>query len=127
MSDTLPRLNRLDESYVNRVEEILEGDTDKVPVKVQIGLMLAMQSQLLRGMNGLIDRVEIANGRTSKNESEIDKLKSKNIIMWMDKNPRAAIIVTVLTILFIDLLVDTMDSANTLTVLIAFFKKWLGV
>lgn len=127
MAETPPRLNRLDESYVNKVEEILEGDTDKVPVRVQIGLLLAMQSQSLRALNSLIDRVEIANGRTAKNESEIVNLKSKNILMWVEKNPRGAIILTVLTILFIDILVDTLNSANTLQVLSVFFRKWLGI
>jgi len=126
MADATERLNRIDESYVRQVDEIL-NDTDKVPVKVQVGLILAMQSQILRGVNGIMDRVDIANGRTAKNEAAIMELKKKNAILWMENNPRMAIALGILTVLFLDFVVDAMDSANSMTVIVAFLRKWLGI
>jgi hypothetical protein len=81
----MERIAQLDEEYAKKVDEILEGDTDKVPMRVQISLTMAMQSQILRALNRVnasvnqvMDKQDIANGRTGKLECEIIELKKKN-------------------------------------------------
>lgn len=126
MAET-PRLNRLDESFAQKVDEILDGDTDKVPVRVQISLLLAMQSQILRGVNGVMDRQDIANGRTSKLESEVVNLKSKNIILWVTANPKSAILWLLTGFFALEVLANEFTNAQNIEFILSVVKKWLGM
>lgn len=126
MAET-PRLSRLDESFAQKVDEILEGDTDKVPVRVQISLLLAMQSQILRGVNGVMDRQDIANGRTGKLESEVINLKSKNIVEWVTKNPKSAILWLLTGFFALEVLANELTNAQNIEFILGIVKKWLGI
>jgi hypothetical protein len=130
----MERIAILDEEYAKKVDDILEGDTDKVPVRVQIGLTLAMQSQTLRainrlgvGLNGVMDRQDIANGRTAKLENEIVELKKKNIVNWIVSNPKSAIMWFIVSFMALETLTHEITSEDNIAFVVGFLRKWLGL
>jgi hypothetical protein len=133
-ANTMERIAQLDEEYAKKVDEILEGDTDKVPMRVQISLTMAMQSQILRALNRVnasvnqvMDKQDIANGRTGKLESEIIELKKKNIINWVILNPKSAIMWFIVSFFTLEVVAHEFTSAENIAFVLGVVRKWLGL
>jgi hypothetical protein len=133
MADTWKQV-RIDEEFAKRVDEILDGDTDKVPMKVQVGLILAMQSQILRATNSVVeglvgvqDRQDIANGRTGKLEIEIVELKKKNIINWIIINPKSAVMWFIVSFVVLETLAHELTSGDNIAFILGVVRKWAGL
>ena len=115
----------IDEKFIERIDELL--DTDKVQMKVQVGLILALQSQQAKSTNALVRHVKAQNGKVFKSELDIAELKKKNIVNWIDGHTKTAITVLIIFILLVDVLVDKFSSIDIILALTLFFRKWLGI
>jgi hypothetical protein len=130
----MDRIQLLDEEYAKKVDDILDGDTDKVPMRVQISLTLAMQSQILRalnrvsyGVNQVMDKQDIANGRTAKLENEIIELKRKNIVNWIILNPKSFIMWLIVSFFALQVAAHEMTSLENIAFVIGVIRKWAGL
>jgi hypothetical protein len=119
-------LDTLDEGIIETVDKLLE-DTDKIPTKTALSLNLAMTSRSYKAINQLIARVEVTNGQVGTIKADIAELQKKNIINWMGKNPKSFIMVFVAFILFTDVVVEKISSADSWAFIVAVGKKWLGL
>jgi hypothetical protein len=115
----------IDEAFINKIDELL--DTDKVQMKVQVGLILALQSQQAKSTNALVRHVKAQNGKVFKNELDIADLKKKNIINWTAAHTKTAVTILIIFILLVDILVDRFSSIDIILALTLFFRKWLGI
>ena len=127
------KVPKIDDEFAKRAEEILV-DTDKVPTRIQISLILAMVNQIHRGVgnvtdgiNGVIDRQDVANGRTTKLENEIVELKKRNIVNWIMVNPKSAILWLFVSFLAMETLAHEMTRTNNVNFIISVVRKWLGL
>ena len=120
-------LNLIDEEFIKKIDDMLDGDTDKVPIKVQVGLILALQSQQAKSTNGLIRHAKAQNDKVFKSEAAIADLQKKNIINWTAAHTKTAITVLIVFILLVDVLVDRFSSIDIMLALTLFFRKWLGL
>ena len=117
----------IDEEFIKKVDTILDGDTDKVKLNVQVGLILALQSQSAKSINALVRHAKDQSARTDKNELLIAELRNSDIVGWVKKNLKTAITIVIIFIILIDVLVDHFSSVDGLLVVIMFFRKWLGI
>jgi hypothetical protein len=130
----MDRIALIDEEYALKVDDILDGDTDKVSMRVQVSLTMAMQSQILRalnrvgtGVNQVMDKQDIANGRTTKLENEIIELKKKNIINWTIANPKSAILWFIVVFLGMETVAHELTSTANIDFILGVVRKWLGI
>ena len=106
---------------------MLDGDTDKVQLKVQVGLILALQNQSAKSINALVRHAKYQSSRTDKNDLLIAELKSSDIVGWTKKNLKTAITIVIVFIILVDVLVDRFSSIDALLLVIMSFRKWLGI
>ena len=117
----------IDEVFIQKVDDMLDGDTDKVHIRVQVGLILALQTQQAKSTNALVRHAKIQNGRVFKSEAAIADLQKKNIINWTTAHTKTAITILVIFTILVDVLVDHFSSVDLLLALTLFFRKWLGI
>ena len=115
----------IDEKFIERIDELL--DTDKVQMKVQVGLILALQNQQAKSTNALVRHVKAQNGKVFKSELAIADLQKKNIINWTSAHTKTAITILIIFILLVDVIVDRFSSIDIILALTLFFRKWLGI
>jgi hypothetical protein len=116
----------IDEAFIEKIDNLL--DTDKnIQMKVQVGLILALQSQQAKSTNALVRHVKAQNGKVFKNELDIADLKKKNIINWTAAHIKTAVTILIIFILLVDILVDRFSSIDVILALTLFFRKWLGI
>lgn len=127
------KVSKMDGEFAKLAEEILI-DTDKVPTRVQVSLILAMVNQIHRGVgnvtdgiNGVIDRQDAANGRTTKLENEIIELKKKNIVNWIALNPKSAILWLLVSFFALETLAHEFTSVENVAFIWGVVRKWLGI
>lgn len=122
-------LIQVDEDFIKKVDDILDGDTDKVPLKVQVGLILAMQTQMAKATNALVSYVKAQNGRVAKNESAIEELKKKNIVNWIVEHPKAInriVLAGVVGFFILEILAHEALSFDV-SIFVAILQKLLGL
>ena len=120
-------LDEVDNKLVEEVADLLK-DTDKMPLKTGVSLILAMISKILiPSTNELIGHVKQTNGQIIDIKTRVKELESKNLINWVTHNPKASITIFVLFILTVDLIVDRFPSAVVFGALWALIKKQLGL
>jgi hypothetical protein len=116
----------IDEAFINKIDELL--DTDKnIQMKVQVGLILALQSQQAKSTNALVRHVKTQNGKVFKSEQDIADLKKKNIVNWTTEHTKTAVTILIIFILLVDIIVDRFSSIDIIMALTLFFRKWLGI
>lgn len=119
-------IQNIDTDIFEKVDEML-ADTGKIPTQTAFRLTLQLQKQTAEAVNRLVQHVNIQNSRISKLESQTNDLINKNIVKWVVNNPKMTVFYFFLFTLFIDIVVDRMSSVDSVQMLSALFKKFLGL
>lgn len=119
-------IQNIDTDIFEKVDEML-ADTGKIPTQTAFRLTLQLQKQTAEAVNRLVHHVNVQNSRISKLETQTSDLINKNIVKWVVNNPKMAVFYFFIFTLFIDVVVDQVSSADSLQMLSALVKKFLGL
>jgi hypothetical protein len=119
-------IHNIETDMFDKVDELL-ADTGKLNIQTALRLNLSLQKQTAEGVNNIVNHIKVQNGRIAKLEAQTSELMNKNIINWVIKNQKLSVLYFFLFVLFIDIIVDRMSSANSLEMLNAVIKKFLGI
>ena len=119
-------IQSIETDIFEKVDEML-ADTGKIPTQTAFRLTLQLQKQTAEAVNRLVEHVRIQNSRISKLEAKTSELMNKNIINWVLDNPKMALFYLVVFIMFTDVVVDKISSADSLAMLLALGRKILGL
>lgn len=119
-------ISRISDAVINEIDELLE-DTNKIPMQTVFRLNLSVSKEMTLALNRLIVHVNEQNDRIATSENKIKELQQNNIIGWVKGNPKLSFIYLFLFILLTDITVDKLSSIDSLSVVLAILKKWLGI
>lgn len=119
-------IHTLETDMFEKVDELL-ADTGKISIQTSLRLSLQLQRTTAEAMNSIVNHIKIQNGRIAKLETQTKELSEKNIINWILQNPKLSVLYFVLFVLFIDVMVDSLTSANVIGILVSAGKKLIGL
>lgn len=118
-------MDLLDTSILEEVDSLLEQTKISTPATLQ--LLTRLVSRVYVSQNEVIKHVRIQNGRVTQLEKDVELLKKKSIINWVENNFKASIAIFISFVLFIDILVESLSSSVAISFIWDVLKKQLGI
>jgi hypothetical protein len=112
---------------ISEIKTLISDPDAQMTTKTGLRLLLTVSSEMWEKMEHFNAVLEQIATKERQHDTDIAELKSHNIIMWIGKNPKSALVVLVTSILGIDLIVDVISWKDAFNLLVEIFKKNAGV
>lgn len=88
---TLPKMSR---EMLDKADDLLKEEKT-ISTRTGLRLLIEMTSEEFRAVDAIIDNQNAQRDAIQQQQSEIDELKRKNIVLFIEKNPKMAFIFSI--------------------------------
>lgn len=88
-TDTLKELPKMDAGMLKKADEML-AEEKVISTRTGLRLLIEMMAENFRALDSIIDNQNTQTKVILQNQKDIEELKRKNIVMFIESNPKTA-------------------------------------